>query len=160
MNGVKRAASSVAAVAFGTAVLTSAPVSAEPPVVSTEVNHFVFSQHFDPPPCGIPPYGSTEILTGMSRLHVTEFDDTLHVSFGEAFNLTEIADDPSIPVRYRQVTDAGTFQVSADGTVQVFHESFHDKNTVYGDLVGHTTFVVVNGAVHVDHTLTRGEIPC
>jgi hypothetical protein len=64
-----------------------------------------------------------------------------------------------VPVRERQGTDALTFQLVNDGAVEVFHESFHDNNTVFGDIHLYVTFVTVNGEVKVDHFFGRNLPP-
>src|SRR5262245_24068444 len=137
----------------------SATAAARPPVVSTDVNHFHVMQHFDPlPGCGTQ-YGTTAVATGTERLHVTQTDDMLHVAYGETFRIVETPDDPSVLSYEHQGTDALTFQLVNNGAVQVFHESWHDNKTAFGDLSFHTAFVAVNGEVHVDHTFGRGEVP-
>jgi hypothetical protein len=60
--------------------------------------------------------------------------------------------------RDRHVTDAGVFNLIDNGPT-VFHESFHDRNTDWGDIFVTTTFVEVNGKVQVDHTLARNLPP-
>jgi hypothetical protein len=131
-------------------------VAQEPPTVTTEVNHFSKVAHF-PPGCGFP--GSTEYSTGTEHLQVVEFTDgTLHVAYGETFTILEVSDDPTVPPRERQGTDALTFHLINNGP-EIFHESFHDKNTVFGDIFFMTTFVAINGEVQVDHTLARNPPP-
>jgi len=41
----------------------------------------------------------------------------------------------------------------------VFHESFHDFNTDFGDIFFSTTFVAVDGEVLVDHNIARNIPP-
>jgi hypothetical protein len=43
--------------------------------------------------------------------------------------------------------------------VEIFHEAFHDKPTLWGNIALYTTFVVVRGEVHVDHFFGRNLPP-
>ena len=139
-----------------TSMIAAAPATAKPPpVVSTVVNHFETSQYFPADPNCRTPVGVTEIAVGTEHLHVTDHGDTLHVTYGETFRIQEVWDDPSIPVGERQGTDALTFQLVNGGAVQVFHENFHDKPSVWGDIAFYTTFVAVKGEVRVDHFFGR-----
>jgi hypothetical protein len=141
-----------------TPIVAAVPASADPPDVTTEINHFETSQHFDPSP-NCPGSGATEFAEGTSHLHVVEDGDTLHSVFGETFRILEVPDDPTLPVRERQGTHALTFQLVNDGAVEVFHESFHDNNTIFGDIRLYVTFVAVNGEVKVDHFFGRNLPP-
>ena len=143
-----------------TSMVAPAPAAAKPPPIAfTEVNHFEKSFYLPPnPDCGAIS-GVTIFAQGTEHLHVTEFDDSYHVAYGETFKIQEVSDDPSIPVVETQGTDALTYHFIKGGAVEVFHESFHDNNTPWGDIAFYTTFVVVNGEVHVDHTFGRDNPP-
>jgi hypothetical protein len=120
------------------------------------VNNRSEVEHFDG--CGGSP-GVTEYLTGREHLHFVEFTNgTLNVSYGTPFWVTEVSDDPTVPPRQRQGTDAWTFHLIDNGP-EVFHESFHDLNTGFGDTFAVTTFVAVDGQVRVDHDLVRNPPP-
>jgi hypothetical protein len=120
--------------------------------VSTTVSHFSKANHFD----GCLGFaGTTEYVTGTEHLQVVELaNGTRHVSYGETFWITEVSDDPTVPSRERQGTDALTFHLINNGP-EIFHESFHDNNTFFGDIFFFTTFVAVDGKVRVDHTFVR-----
>ena len=135
----------------------AAPASAAGrPTVTTTVNHFSKVNHYDG--CG-GFAGVTEYATGTEHLHVVEFaNGTVNVSYGETFWITEVSDDPTVPPRERQGTDALTFHLINNGP-EIFHESFHDRNTGFGDTFFFTTFVAVDGEVRVDHTFVRNPPP-
>jgi hypothetical protein len=161
VNKLSKGMGALAVTAALTAIVptaVAAPASAEPPTIITQVNHVEFSDHFDADPnCGTE--GSTEFFDGTDRLQSVVEGDTVHVAFGSTFKILEVSDDPSVPVRERQATDAATFQLVNNGAVQIFHESFHDKNTVWGDIALYVTFVAVNGQVQVDHFFARNLPP-
>jgi hypothetical protein len=140
-----------------TALAIAAPARAQgAPTVTTDVNHFSKVAHF--PACG-GFAGTTEYATGTEHLQVVELTDgNLNVAYGETFKILEVSDDPTVPQRERQGTDALTFHLIDNGP-EIFHESFHDNNTVFGDIFLTTTFVAVNGEVRVDHTLARNQPP-
>ena len=79
------------------------------------------------------PVGVTEISEGTERLHIVENGDTVHFTAGETIRIQEISNDPSIPIGERRATDAVIFQHIENGgaVVEVFHQSFHDKPTVW-----------------------------
>ena len=63
--------------------------SADPPEVTTVINHFETSQHFEADPvCG--GLGVTEMATGTEHFHVVDQGDTLHVVYGETFRIREV----------------------------------------------------------------------
>ena len=126
------------------------------PAVTTIVRPISFAEHFDAA-CGLP--GSTEYWSGTERYHAVEFaDGSVNITWGASFKVHQVSDDPTVAPRDRQGTDANVFHLSDNGPV-VFHESFHDRNTDWGDIFLTTTFVEVNGEVQVDHTLTRNLPP-
>ena len=133
----------------------ASPATASQPQVTHEVTHFEKSQHFDAnPDCGAP-VGVTEYGTGTEHLVVVEDGDTLHVTYGEQFRIVEVSDDPSISPVVRHGSDALSFQIVNGGAVEIFHESFHDQPTSWGNIGFTTTFVAVDGQVKVDHFFGR-----
>ena len=149
----------VPCVALVALLAVSSPASAAgQATVTTTVNKLSFSEHYDNAGCGIP--GSTEYLTGIEHRHVTELaDGTLNVVDGINFKILEVSDDPSVAPRERQGTDEITLHLINNGP-KIYHESFHDSNTVFGDIFVVTTFVAVNGDVRVDHFIGRNLPPC
>jgi hypothetical protein len=133
----------------------AAPASAGQPVVTRTVTHFDKSQHFDPvPECGLP--GVTEYAVGTEHLVSVEDGDTLHVTYGEEFRVSVVVDGETIPIEERHGSDAISFQMVNNGSVTVFHESFHDQpNLVLGNVAFYTTFVAIDGVVKVDHFFGR-----
>jgi hypothetical protein len=146
----------VVVAAIGLAGWTAAPASAEPPTITTKVDKFSVVHHFEA--CAGAP-ANTEYFSGIEHLQIVEQGDDIHVSYGVTFHVFEVYDDPSIPTRERRGTDAISFQLVNNGTVRVFHESFHDFNSDFGDIFLATTFVAVNGEVLVDHFLGRNLPP-
>jgi hypothetical protein len=148
----RRLGVAVAICAIASLAIAGSAAAAGNATVTTTVSHFSKATHFDP--C-LGFAGTTEYATGTEHLHVVELaDGTRHVSYGETFWITEVSDDPTIPSRERQGTDALTFHLINNGP-EIFHESFHDKNTFFGDIFFFTTFVAVDGKVRVDHTFVR-----
>ena len=150
------------------AVMAVAPVSAFAgrPVVDRVINnHFTHSQHFDPDPaCGpYTPYGVTEIATGNEHLVIVEAEDHLHISYNETFRILAVPDDPTVPTDTRQGTGALSFNLLKDGTMEVFHESFHDFGHAAWDpnakIHLSVTFVYRDGEVIVDHAFVRDGPP-
>jgi hypothetical protein len=139
------------------------PAVAEPlpPEVTTVISHEAETQHLEADPACLMPVGVTEIQEGTERFHTVEQGDTLHFVAGETVRIQEISDDPSIPTSERQATDAVIFQHIENGgaVVEVFHESFHDKPTVWGDIAFYVTFVSVDGEVRVDRVFGRNLPP-
>ena len=133
------------------AIAMAAPASAAPPTVTTEVSHVQFSEHFDGNPnCGT--VGGTEFFDGTQRLHVVTDGDTMHVTFGSTFDIVGVPDDPaSLPSNVTPPMQRPSKSSTTEGSWSSM-ESFHDKNTVFGDLRFYTTFVAVDGVVKVDHT--------
>jgi hypothetical protein len=144
------AAAAVALIGWTTAA------SAGTPTITTKVDKFSFVHHYDA--CGSVP-ANTEYGSGTEHLQIVRDGDDIHVAFGDTFQISEVYDDPAIPTRERRGSDAGTFQLVNNGAVVVFHESFHDLNTDFGDIFFITTFHAVNGEVLVDHTLARNPPP-
>jgi hypothetical protein len=140
-----------------TSLAIAGPAAAEgQPTVTTTVNNLSEVEHFDG--CGGSP-GVTEYLTGKEHFQVVDFTDgTLKVSYGRTFRVTEVSDDPALPPRERQGSDQITLHL-IDNVPQIFHESFHDLNTGFGDTFAVTTFVAVGGEVRVDHDLVRNPPP-
>jgi hypothetical protein len=128
----------------------------EPPTVTTAVNHFSTVREF-PAYCGFP--ASTEYATGTEHLQVVVLPSgTLKVTYGETFTILEVSNDLAVPPRERKGTDALTFHLINNGP-EIFHESYHEHNTVFGDIFLTTTFGAVEGEVRVDHTLGRNLPP-
>ena len=113
-------------------------------------------EHFEG--CGGGP-GVTEYLTGREHVQVVDFGQgTLKLTYGLTFRVTEVSDDPTVPSRERQGSDERTLHLLDDGSV-IFHESFHDLNTGFGDTFAVTTFVGVGGEVRVEHDFVRNPPP-
>jgi len=95
----------------------SRPALANPPEVTTVINHFETSQHFEADPvCG--GLGVTEFANVAEHLHVVDQGDMLHVVYREAFSIPEVYDDPTIPDGERQGTHALTFQLVNNGALR------------------------------------------
>jgi hypothetical protein len=142
----------------GAAVITSAPVSAAPPRVITEVTHFEKVQVFPAEPeCSFP--GSTAYVTGSEHVHLTELADSYTIVYGETFAVTEVFDN-DWPSEHRKGTDAFQIQVRKGGSVTVFHESYHERGGFFGNIQLFVTFTVVNGQVVVDHLIERNTPYC
>jgi hypothetical protein len=141
------------------ALAVAAPASADgQATVTTIVNKLSFSEHYDSGGCPFP--GATEYLTGVEHRHITELSDgTLNVVYGVNFKILEVSDDPSVAPRERQGTDEIITHLINNGPL-IYHESFHDSNTVFGDIFVVTTFVAVNGDVRVDHFIGRNLPTC
>ena len=136
--------------------LGGAAVAAASASAAATVNHFSKVQHFDAG-CGLP--GATEYATGTEHLNVRDLDNgTLHVTYGETFKILQVSDDPTVAPRERQGTDAITFHLINNGPT-VFHESYRERNTDFGDIFFFTTFVAVHGEVRVDRTFARNPPP-
>ena len=141
-----------------TALMTAPSTSASgAPTVTTVVRHVAFAEHY-PPYCGIP--GTTEYLTGTDRYHLVLFPDgSVNVAWGGSFKIHQVYDDPALTPIDRQGFDAGVFHLTNNGPV-IFHESFRDRNSDFGDIFIVTTFVELNGQVIVDHSLARNLPGC
>lgn len=141
------------------ALAVSSPASAAGnATVTTTVKKVSYSEHYDSGGCPFP--GSTEYWTGIEHLHVTALaDGTLNVVLGNNWKILEVSDDPSVPPRERQGTDEIITHLINNGPT-IYHESFHDNNTVFGDIFVTTTFVAVNGDVRVDHFIGRNLPYC
>ena len=138
--------------------VTSPASAAGKATVTTTVNKLSFSEHYDSGGCPFP--GSTEYLTGVEHHHITELPDgTLNLVDGSNVKILEVSDDPSVAPRERQSTDEITLHLINNGP-KIYHESFHDSNTVFGDIFLVTTFVAVNGVVRVDHFIGRNLPTC
>jgi hypothetical protein len=126
--------------------------------VTTTVTPISYSEHYDSGGCPFP--GSTEYVTGVEHRHVTALPDgTLTVVDGLNVKILEVSDDPSVAPRERQSTDEIIAHLINNGPL-ISHESFHDHNTVFGDIFVVTTFVAVNGDVRVDHFIGRNLPTC
>jgi hypothetical protein len=149
----------VPCVALMAALAVAAPASADgQATVTTTVNKISYSEHYDSGGCPFP--GSTEYVTGVEHRHVTDLPDgTLNVVYGITVKVLEVSDDPSVAPRERQSTDEIITHLINNGPV-ISHESFHDHNTVFGDIFVVTTFVAVNGDVRVDHFIGRNLPTC
>jgi hypothetical protein len=140
------------------ALAVTAPASADAQAtVTTTVHKLAYSEHYDAG-CGIP--GSTEYVTGIEHRQVVQLaDGTLNLVYGLNVKILEVFDDPSLAPRERQSTDEITQHLINNGPL-IYHESFHDSNTDFGDIFVVTTFVAVNGDVRVDHFIGRNLPPC
>ena len=154
-----------AAISAGALALTtaSAALAATPTITRVTNNHFYTAQYFDADPkCGPYAIGVTEIATGNEHFIAVENGDTLHVTYGETFQILAVPDDPAIPSNTRQGTDALVFNIPKDGT-EIFHESFHDFGAAAWDPFAYiqlfTTFVYRDGQVIVDHSFGRDLPP-
>ena len=141
-------------------VVLAAPAAGDPPDVTHVVSHEDETFYIPAAPeCGAP-FGATEIQEGTERLHIVESGEDIHFAAGETIWVTVISDDPTAaPTDPRQVTDAVVFHSINEGAVQIFHESFHDNGTVWGDIAVHETFVEVNGTVRVERFSGRNLPP-
>jgi hypothetical protein len=131
-----------------------------PPDVFTVVSHedevFLFPAD---PTCGAP-VGSTEVQQGTQWRHVVGTEDGLHFVAGEAVWVYGTWDDPSLaPPEPRHVAHAMIIQSIKDERVLIFHESFQDRNTFWGDISVIQTLVIVNGEIKVGHFMGRNEPP-
>jgi hypothetical protein len=149
----------VPCVALVAALAVTSPASADSQAtVTTTVRKFSYSEHYDSGGCPFP--GSTEYVTGIEHRQVVELSDgTLNLVYGDNFKILEVSDDPSVAPRERQGTDEIIQHLINNGPV-IYHESFHDSNTVFGDIFVTTTFVAVNGDVRVDHFIGRNLPYC
>jgi len=149
----------VACVALMAALAVVAPASADgQAAVTTSVDKISYSEHYNSGGC--PFAGSTEYVTGVGHRHVTELSDgTLNVVDGINVKILEVSDDPSVAPRERQSTDEIITHLINNGPL-IYHESFHDSNTAFGDIFVVTTFVAVNGDVRVDHFIGRNLPSC
>src|SRR5215212_6118151 len=149
----------VPCVAVMAALAVAAPASADgQATVTTTVDKISYSEHYGNGGCPFP--GSTEYVTGVEHRHVTELPDgTFNVVDGMNVKILEVSDDPSVAPRERQSTDEIIMHLINNGPL-ISHESFHDSNTVFGDIFVVTTFVAVNGDVRVDHFIGRNLPTC
>jgi hypothetical protein len=149
----------VPCVALVVALAVAAPASAAgDATVTTTVTKISYSEHYDNAGCGIP--GTTEYWTGIEHRHVTALaSGTFDVVLGDNWKIVEVSDDPSVPPRERQGTDEIITHLINNGPT-IYHESFHDKNTVFGDIFLTTTLVAIDGDVRVDHFIGRNLPPC
>lgn len=149
----------VPCVALVALLAVSSPASAAgQATVTTTVDKISYSEHYDSGGCPFP--GSTEYVTGVGHRHVTELPDgTLNVVDGINVKILEVSDDPLVAPRERQSTDEIITHLINNGPT-IYHESFHDSNTVFGDIFVVTTFVAVNGDVRVDHFIGRNLPTC
>jgi hypothetical protein len=149
----------VPSVALVAALAVTAPASAAGnATVTTTVNKIAYSEHYDSGGCPFP--GSTEYWTGIEHRHVTALSDgTLNVVLGDNWKILEVSDDPSVPPRERQGTDEIITHLINNGPT-IYHESFHDKNTVFGDIFVTITLVAIDGDVRVDHFIGRNLPTC
>jgi len=143
------------ALAMAVCVAPSA-LAADPVITRLSEQHFSTVQHFDgSPECGP---GATEYATGNNHLQIVDLGDSVHVTFGETFQVLTVPDDPAAATILRRGTDAGSFNLSKNGTT-TFHESFRDFGTPWGDIQFFQTFVYANGQVVVDHVIARDSPP-
>jgi hypothetical protein len=141
-----------------TLAVTSPALAQGRATVTTTVDKISYSEHYDSGGCPFP--GSTENVTGVGHRHVTELPDgTLNVVDGINVKILEVSDDPSVAPRERQSTDEIITHLINNGPT-IYHESFHDSNTVFGDIFVVTTFVAVDGVVRVDHFIGRNLPYC
>jgi hypothetical protein len=153
---VRRLLAALFAGAIGALALVPPAAAQEPPTVTTVVNHSSTVKEF-PAYCGFP--ASTEYATGTEHLQVAVLPSgTLQVTYSETFEILEVSSDPAVPPRERKGTDALTFHLINNGP-KIFHESYHENNTVFGDIFLTTTFVAIDGEVLVDHNLGRNLPP-
>ena len=155
----RRSRIAIALCALASLAIAGPAAAAGQATVTTTVDHlFANPEHFDGCP-GEP--GVTEYATGTERLQVVELaNGTLNVSLGRTLRITEVSDDPTVPPRERQLTDAQTFHLINNGPgVTISHESSHDMNTGFGDTFFYTTVVAVDGEVRVDHHFERNPFP-
>jgi hypothetical protein len=143
----------------------AAPTVAASASTYTLVDKFSTVTHFDPyPPCN-DFGGSTDTATGTEHFHVTDFGDSLAISYSETFWITTVPDRPTEATYTHQGTDAFAFHLFKDGS-RIFHESFHDNGVTFNNGATYvmirffTTFVYINGTVLVDHSFGANPPPC
>jgi hypothetical protein len=155
----RRSCVAIALCALGSLAIAGPAAAAGQATVTATVNHlFSNPEHFFGCP-GEP--GVTEYATGTERVQSVELaSGTLNVSLGRTLRIIEVSDDPTVPPRERQVTDAQTFHLINNGPQVIFHDSFHDMNTGFGDTFSFSTYVVAaDGEVRVDHSFERNPFP-
>ena len=144
----------------GPITLAAPAMAGEGPTVTTVISHEDEVNVIPADPdCGAP-VATTETQEGTERLHIVESEDDFHFVAGEAVWITGAWDDPALGAPPpRQVTDAVVFHSINDGEVVVFHESFHDNGTLWGDIAVHEAYVEVNGDVKVERFFGRNLPP-
>jgi hypothetical protein len=142
------------------AAVFATPSTADgPPEVFTAVSHEDETVIIPADPnCG--EVGATEVQQGTERLHVVISDDDVHLVAGETVWIYTTLDDPSLPTPApRHQTDAVVFHSINDERVVIFHESFRDRNTEFGDISVNETSVVVHGDIKVERFVGRNLPP-
>src|SRR3954454_20477032 len=101
----RRSCIAIALWALSPLALAGPAAAAGQATVTTTVEHlFSNPEHLDGCP-GEP--GVTEYATGTERLQVVELaNGTVNGSLGRTLRITEVSDDPTVPPRQRQLTDA------------------------------------------------------
>jgi hypothetical protein len=111
------------------------------------------------PECGAP-VGSTEVQQGTEWHHAVGSDDSFHLVAGEAVWVYTTWDDPSLtPPDTRHIAHAIVIQSIKDEKVLIFHESYQDRNTYWGDISVNQTLVIVDGVLKVGNYRGRNEPP-
>lgn len=142
----------VVAAALVLAVGSPTGAAADGPAdVSGGVSHEDESQDFEAnPDCG-GAVAVTETQQGTERVRIVEHGDSFHFMAGESVWTTTTSQDPSFePVPDRKITDAVVFHDIQGGRVVVFHESFQDRDTFWGDIQVRETYVEVGGEIKVE----------
>ena len=132
------------------AVFATPSMAEGPPEVFTLVSHEdeIYIIPADPNCGGV---GATEVQEGTEWRHTVESDDDFHFVAGETVFIYTTLDDPSLPTPpTRHQTDTVVFHAINDEFVVIFHESYRDRNTFYGDISVKETHVDINGEVKVD----------
>jgi hypothetical protein len=147
-------------VGVAAAVFATPSTADVPPDVFTVVSHedevFLIPAN---PDCGAP-VASTEVQQGTEWHHLVGNEDGFHVVAGEAVWVYGTWDDPSLtPPTPRHIAHAIVIQSIKDERVLIFHESYQDRNTFWGDISVNQTLVIVNGEVKVGHFRGRNEPP-
>lgn len=129
-------------------------LGAGPPTQVREFGHKqVTTVYFPDDICG-PRAGWTTFVETW-RLHVVEFDDSIHLAAPETGWYHTDFDDPAIEDVDAKWTETVSFQLTRGGTV-VFNEQLHD---FLGDvrIHSHVVFVEVDGSVKVEREIFRVE---
>jgi hypothetical protein len=149
-----------ALVASMSSLTSPAMAAGNRPTVTTVISHDDEVYYIPANPDCDMPVGVTETQQGTERRHIVETDDDFHFVAGETVLVTGVWDDATLgPLPTRRVTDAVVFHRINDGKVVIFHESFRDRGTPYGDIAVQMTYVEVNGIVKVERFSGRNLPP-
>ena len=110
--------------------------------------------------------GVSTVTAERRRMTLAELIAALGAQRREVFAYLEALDEADLRRKARIPlfepligTDEITLHLINNGPT-IYHESFHDSNTVFGDIFVVTTFVAVNGDVRVDYFIGRNLPTC